>query len=82
MEAEGRHGMGLEMLALAALMVGIEDETAGIGLLQQDHAHGRHAVGTDGGERHGVGVIGFLRLGLLVPGVEQLEGLGKRMLGH
>ena len=74
--------MGLEMLALAALVVGIEDETSWIGLFQQDHPHGRHAVRPDGCERHGIGVVRFLRLGLAVPGVEQLEGFGKRVMGH
>ena len=59
-----------QFLAFAAFGIGVKHEPVFVDRLQQHHAHGRAAVGGCRRQRHGVGVNGFLRLGLGQPSLE------------
>ena len=58
-ESTGPPSGAQQFLALLALEIRVEDKTALIDALQQHHADIGQAFLIDGGERHGVGVIGF-----------------------
>ena len=80
---EGDVGVGGDVVAFAAVVVGEEDEAAVLDAFEQDHAAGGAAVGGDGGEGHGVGqgevgVDGFVdpAAGLL-DRVRQQVGVGE-----
>ena len=74
-EEQARAGVTHEIARLAAPVVGIEDETGGIEVLHQDHAHGRASAGSHRGERHGVRkrLDGRARVG--EPGGEHGDGI-------
>jgi len=73
MEAKGGMGVGLQLLALAAFQVGIEDEALLVGPLQQHHAQRRMPLGIDGGQGHGVGIVRLLLFGFGHPFVEMVD---------
>ena len=77
MQHERGLGPGLELGALRAFGVRVEDEAARVGRLDQHHAHVRQAVRIDGGERRGVRIARLACLGCLEPGVEK----PKRLVG-
>ena len=52
---EGDVGVGGDVVAFAAVVVGEEDEAAVFDAFEQDHAVGGAAVGGDGGQGHGIG---------------------------
>lgn len=52
---EGDVGVGGDVVAFAAVVVGEEDEAAVFDAFEQHHAAGGAAVGGDGGQGHGVG---------------------------
>ena len=52
---EGDVGVGGDVVAFAAVVVGEEDEAAVFDAFKQHHAAGGAAVGGDGGQGHGVG---------------------------
>jgi hypothetical protein len=67
-------------VALDAVGVGVEHEAALIEAFQQNHASVRQAVGIDGRERHGVGIVRLGALGLGKPCRKQpprLVGFGE-----
>ena len=61
---------------LDAVAVGVEHEAALVETLQQHHPRIGHAIGIDGGERHGFGIDRLGALGLRKPGGKQTQGLG------
>src|SRR5690606_425425 len=80
-EQQGRPRVGLELAALAALKVGVEDKAAGVVRLQQHGAQRGAAVGGGGGQLHG-GAIGFAGSQRLVKQrVEGVQGFGVKV-GH
>src|SRR5258708_21339726 len=58
-EEQGGAGVGVELAALAALVIGVEDEAAAVTALEQHGAGGGPAVAAGGGPRHGVGLGGL-----------------------
>jgi hypothetical protein len=64
--------MGQQVLALAALMVGVEDEARRVEALEEDHAHGRRAVRSHGGQAERRRIVGFALVGFGVPRGEKL----------
>ena len=74
---EAQRGMRLaqQLAALGAFEIGVEDEAARVGVLQQHHAHIRAAFGVDAGNRHRVRFIGLGFAGFFHPGVEQRHGI-------
>lgn len=52
---EGDVGVGGDIVAFAAVVVGEEDEAAVLDAFEQHHAAGGAAVGGDGGQGHGIG---------------------------
>ena len=78
MEVEGGLLGGLQLRALGALEVGVEHEPARrvagrVEPFQQGDAHVGRAAGIHGRQRHGVGIVGLVRLGLGEPRLEQRE---------
>ena len=71
MEHERRHRLAVELAALGAFDVRIEDETPRIDALEQHHAGVRQPVGIDGRQRHGGRIARFRAGGVLQPGREQ-----------
>src|SRR5882724_6579017 len=80
-KAERRLRMGQQLSALAALVVGVEDESAVIHALEQHHPQRGHAVRPDGGQRHRVRLVRLLVGCGLEPLVELLEGVAL-LVGH
>jgi len=82
---QGGVGVGRQLPALGAFEVGVEDEAGRIDVLEQHHANVGQPVRVGGGQRHGVGVVGLLRAGLLQPFGEEGErvvlGQQRRRLG-
>ncbi len=80
MEAERGLTRGDQLAALGAFQVRVEDKAAvgtplDIEALQEDHAHIGEAAHVNRRERHCVGVVSLVRLGLLEPRLEQRERL-------
>src|SRR6266850_3974310 len=71
-----RLGMGLQVQALAAFRVGVDDETRGVVAFQEDHADRGRAVGPDRGEAHGRGIIRLALGRRLVPFAEKRQRIG------
>ena len=76
-EKQGGGGVRRELASLAAMVVREEGEAAGVEHLEEDDAGRGPAVGTDGGERHRVGLVQlrFRRLG--EPVLELPVGIGR-----
>src|SRR5258706_14489123 len=68
-------GAGLELASFAAEVVGIEDETAALDALEQDHARRGRAVGAYRGERHFVGQRQLRAQRVLEPALELADGV-------
>src|SRR6185369_2665824 len=83
MEEEGCARVFGELIALRALLVGVEYETVRPMSLEQDHAHRRPAVAVRGRQRHRFGVIDLCRSRFREPFIEQGKGVGhaQRALG-
>ena len=75
-EAELGAGIGLEVGGLGALQVGIEDEAALVGVLEQHHAHRGAPPGVGRGQGHGGGLLQAAPLRVVEPGLELDEGIG------
>ena len=56
----------------------VKDETVAVVAFHQHHPHVRQAVGVDGGQRHGVGIVGFGLHGLSEPLAEQRKRFLRR----
>jgi hypothetical protein len=74
-EAEGGVGVGAQLLTLAAIAVGVEDETGLVIVLEQHDAHRGNAVRRGGRERHGVGIVQLGVLRVFHPAVEEKHGV-------
>ena len=72
---EGGLRLRLQLAALPAAGIGVEDETLGVEALHQHHPEIRQAIGADGRKRHGVRVARLARDRLGHPGREQAQGL-------
>ena len=59
MEHQRRCRVGIELAALGAFHVGVEDEAALVGALEQHHAGIGQPVGIDGRQRHGGRIARF-----------------------
>ncbi len=75
MKQHGGFGAAVELAALLASDVGVEDKAALVEALHQHHANVRSAIGIDGGERHGGGVARLRAACLLEPGRKQPQRL-------
>lgn len=75
-ENEGGAGISGEFPALAAEVVGEENEAVLIEAFQEDHTGGGVAVGGCRGEGHGVGLVDAGLKGLVEPETELFDGVG------
>src|SRR6185312_15992694 len=75
MEAQRDVRIGGEFPAFGAFGVGVENEAAMGGFLQQHHADVGVTFSVRRGNGHGVGFVGFGLFGLFHPGVEQRQGI-------
>ncbi len=69
------------VLALAALLVGVEHEAPLVGTLQQHDTGGRRAVRGGGRQRHGVGILRLVRPGLIQPLLEPGKRISDELSG-
>src|SRR6185312_6579299 len=82
MEQQRGEGIVRQLLALPAVLVGVEDETVGPVRLHQDDANRGPLLRIRGRERHRIGVARLAGLSLREPFIEQLERIGPhRALG-
>src|SRR5690606_13291193 len=81
-EQQRSQWMRQDLPALAALVVGEEDEAARVVALEQHHARRRHAVLADRGQRHGFRIVRLLAPGLPEPFLEQDQRVGWRRIEH
>ena len=80
MEQRRRLRLSLELAALGALGIGVEDETAGVDAFAQDHPRVGQPIGVDRGERHRLGIVDLAGRRLLEPKPDERErvhGLGE-----
>jgi hypothetical protein len=77
-EQHRRGRIGRDLLALAAVEIGVKREAARIMLFHQHHPHGRTSLGGGRRQRDRVGIVGFARFRFGEPGVEQEV----RIVGH
>lgn len=75
-EDEGGTGVRGQFPALAAEVIGEEDEAVRIEAFEQDHAGGRVTIGGGGGEGHGVGLVDAGLQGFIEPAAELFDGVG------
>ena len=73
-EQRGGRGSG-KLEPLGTFAIGIEDEAALVGALQENHAHIRRALGVHRGEHHGVRVDGLMGHRIRHPAGEKGERL-------
>jgi tRNA1Val (adenine37-N6)-methyltransferase len=78
-EDERGAGVGGQLGALAAPVVGEEDEAPVVHALEEHGAGGRVAVGGGGGEGHGVGLVHLGAACLVEPAGELPEGIGMHL---
>ena len=74
-EHDGCLSGGEELRALGGAGIGVEYEALRIITLHQDHANIGHAFGINGGECHGIRIIGFAGLGIVKPCLKEIERL-------
>src|ERR1700733_14624239 len=75
-EEERGAGVGGQLPALAALVVRVEDEAGGVGVLEEHHPDRWRAVGRCGGERHRLGLRDAYLRRLLEPALELTQRIG------
>ena len=78
MELQSRIRVARQGLALAAAVVGVPDDAAGVIPFDQHHAGGRAQVAAHGGQRHGIGFGNLASNGFLKPAIELLERVSMR----
>src|SRR6056297_2693125 len=69
-EQQGRLGVFLHLPGLPTAVVGVEDKTLAVEVLQQYRAQVRHAIPSGGCQRHGVGFENACLPGVLKPALE------------
>ena len=67
MENQSRFGVLVQLIALLAFEIGVENKTARIMTFQQHHARIGHAIRADRRQRHRIGVVRLAFGGLLQP---------------
>ena len=80
MEQRRRLRVTLELAPLGALDIGVEDETARVRALAQNHPRVGQPIGVDGGERHRLRIVDLRGCRFREPKLKQRErvrGLGK-----
>ena len=78
-EEERRLGVAAQLHRLAAFQIGVEDEPAGIEVLEQHHAQRGLAVRSDRGQGHGVGLVDLPGQGVVEPAPELRQRVGGRL---
>src|SRR5262249_14905640 len=73
MKEQGGFRISGELHALGAIAIGIKDEAALVGSLQENHPNIRQTAGVDRGDRHCLWIGRFTRLSLRKPSLEQRE---------
>ena len=79
LEQQGNAGVFGKIAALAAVVVGVKNETASVEAFEQNGARRRPALARGGGERHGIGLGDFGGLGFLEPFFELAEWITRQV---
>src|SRR5271170_96619 len=75
-EERRRPRLTVKLTPLGALDVGIEDETARVRALAQDHPRVGQSIGVDGGERHRLRIVDLRGYGFRKPELKERERVG------